>query len=534
MLQRILQFLPALLCSWAISTAVIAQEESPTQEQPPIAQGKPPLSAEALLETMATRAKTLASQAYQAPQKDLPPVLAGLNYDQYRRINFHPDAALWRNETLFEIQFFYPGFLYREPVAIRALTLDGTNTPIPFDPDFFVYHGDPVQIPPDAISRIGYAGLRVHYPLNTPKYKDEFLVFQGASYFRLVGPGQLYGISARGLAINTAESSGEEFPSFREFWLVKPAADASRMWIIALLDSPSLAGAYSFELIPGAPTSINVEARLFPRADIKKLGIAPLTSMFFYGENRTRFIDDFRPEVHDSDGLLMQTGAGEWIWRPLSNPYELRVTSLQDRSPRGFGLLQRDRDFLSYHDTEAKYELRPSLWIEPDGDWGEGRLELVEIPTESETNDNIVSYWVPALPVKAGTDWRFRYKLTTFNERLPQHNKAHVERTRIGWAALPGQSSPPPRSKRLFMVDFNGGPLDNLPPNIEINADLQINNGSAEDVLVTRLPDGNTWRVSFKLTPNNATPVDMRLFLALRDQRLSEVWNYVWSPSEIR
>src|SRR5690606_23556797 len=283
------------------------------------------------------------------------------------------------------------------------------------DPDFFIYHGDPVQVPADAISRLGYAGLRVHYPLNKPQYKDEFLVFQGASYFRLVGPGQAYGLSARGLAINTAEASGEEFPAFREFWLIKPAADASRMWFIALLDSPSLTGAYSFELAPGAPTSVRVEARLFPRADITKLGIAPLTSMFFYGENRTRFIDDFRPEVHDSDGLLMQTGAGEWIWRPLANPPELRVTSLQDRNPLGFGLLQRHRNFVTYHDTEAKYVRRASICIEPDGQWGAGRLELVVIPTDSDTNDNIVAYWVPSAPVKAGSDWRFRYKLTTFN-----------------------------------------------------------------------------------------------------------------------
>lgn len=501
---------------------------------PVIAQQPDSPSLAALLDAMTERAKTLSTEAFQPAGQNLPDVLKNMSYDQYRQINFRPDAALWQGQSPFEVQFFYPGFLYREPVSIRTISPDGTNTPLPFDPGLFNYYNEPVEIPPDALSRLGFAGLRVHYPLNTQGYKDEFLVFQGASYFRLVGPGQTYGLSARGLAINTAESSGEEFPAFREFWLVKPGADASRLWILALLDSPSVTGAYSFEVIPGAPTSIVVEAKLFARKDIHKLGVAPLTSMFFYGENRTRFFDDFRPEVHDSDGLLMHTGGGEWIWRPLTNPPELRVTSLQDTNPAGFGLLQRDRDFANYQDTEAHYEQRPSLWIEPEGDWGEGRLELVEIPTDSETNDNVVSYWVPAAPVKAGSEWRFRYRMTTFNDRLPQHHQAHVAATRIGWAALPGQHNPPPRSERQFVVDFEGGALSSLPAALQITPDLHINNGSAEDLRVTQLPDGKSWRVSFKLKPQSTGPVDMRLFLALREQRLSEVWNYVWSPTAVR
>lgn len=534
MSSRIFGFLVGASRTIATAIALTVASNSFAQEQHPAQNQQPPLSVSSLLDAMAERAKTLSTQSFQPAGRNLPKVLADLSYDHYRRINFRPEAALWRGESPFEVQFFYPGFLYREPVSIRTVTLDGANTPVPFDPALFVYHGDPVEIPPDSVSSLGFAGLRVHYPINDQAYKDEFLVFQGASYFRLVGPGQIYGLSARGLAINTAESLGEEFPAFREFWLVKPAADASRFSLIALLDSPSLTGAYSFDVTPGAPTSIVVEARLFARRDIQKLGIAPLTSMFFYGENRTRFIDDFRPEVHDSDGLLMQTGAGEWIWRPLTNSPELRVTSLQDKNPLGFGLLQRDRNFENYLDTEAKYELRPSLWIEPEGEWGDGRLELVEIPTDSETNDNVVSYWVPTSPVKAGSDWRFRYRMTTFNERLPQHDKAHVVRTRIGWAALPGQSNPPPRSKRQFIVDFTGGALDNLPASLQLTPDLQINNGNAEDISIFRLPDGVTWRVSFKLKPDTDAPVDMRLFLALREQRLSEVWNYVWSPTAVR
>lgn len=489
---------------------------------------------ESLLDVMASRAQTLAQQAFQPPARDLPDVLRDMNYDRYRAINFRPEAALWRGAARFEVQLFHPGFIYQEPVTLRSVTLDGGNTPLAFDPELFVYHGEKINLPADVLQRVGYAGLRVHYPINTDRYKDEFLVFQGASYFRLVGPGQIYGLSARGLAIDTAASSGEEFPTFREFWLVQPDPEATHMRIFALLDSPSVTGAYQFDVIPGSAVEVTVEARLFTRKDIGKIGIAPLTSMFFFGENRTQFFDDFRPEVHDSDGVLMLTRSGEWIWRPLTNPPHLRVTSLQDENPRGFGLVQRDRSFASYQDAEARYDRRPSLWVEPEGDWGKGRLEVVEIPTDAETNDNIVSYWVPAEPVKANQALKFRYKLRTFDERLPLQNLAQVVATRNGWAALPGQKDPPPRSKRQFIVDFRGGPLEGLPSELPLVPDLSMNGGSASDVIVSRLPGSSTWRVFFKLSPESEAPVDMRLFLSLRDQRLSEVWNYVWSPEAVR
>jgi glucans biosynthesis protein len=493
-----------------------------------------PGTGSSLLDVMASRAQTLAQQAYQPPARDLPDVLRDMNYDRYRSINFRPEAALWRGIARFEVQLFHPGFIYQEPVTLRSVTLDGGNTPLAFNPDLFVYHGEKINLPADVLQRVGYAGLRVHYPINTDRYKDEFLVFQGASYFRLVGPGQIYGLSARGLAIDTAAASGEEFPTFREFWLVQPEPEATQMQIFALLDSPSITGAYQFDIAPGTAAATSVEARLFARKDIGKIGIAPLTSMFFFGENRTQFFDDFRPEVHDSDGVLMLTRAGEWIWRPLTNPPHLRVTSLQDESPRGFGLVQRDRSFASYQDAEARYDRRPSLWVEPEGDWGKGRLEVVEIPTDAETNDNIVTYWVPAEPVKANQALTFRYRLHTFDERLPLQNLAQVVATRIGWAALPGQKDPPPRSKRQFIVDFRGGPLDGLPSELPLVPELSLNGGTATDVIVSRLPGTSTWRVFFKLSPESEAPVDMRLFLSLRDQRLSEVWNYVWSPEAVR
>jgi len=490
---------------------------------------------ELMLDVMASRAQTLAQQAYQPPPRDLPTALRDMNYDRYRAINFRPEAALWRDAARFEVQFFHPGFIYQEPVTVRSVTRDGGNTPVRFDPASFVYHGEKVDLPQEALHRVGYAGFRVHYPLNTEQYKDEFLVFQGASYFRLVGPRQMYGLSARGLAIDTAAASGEEFPAFREFWLMQPEPESARMQIIALLDSPSITGAYLFDVGVGAAAEINVAARLFTRKDINKIGIAPLTSMFFYGENRTEFYDDFRPEVHDSDGVLMQTRSGEWIWRPLTNPPHLRVTALADENPQGFGVVQRDRTFASYQDTEARYDQRPSLWITPEGEWGKGHLEIVEIPTDSETNDNIVTYWVPAEPVKANQALSFRYRMQTFDERVHLQNLAQVLATRIGWAALPGQKKDaPPRSKRQFVVDFQGGPLDSLPAELPVTPELQLSGGSVSDVTVTRLPRSATWRVFFKLSPDGNAPVDMRLSLSLRDQRLSEVWSYVWSPEAIR
>src|SRR5262249_38918196 len=244
--------------------------------------------------------------------------------------------------------------------------------------------------------KLGYAGFRVHAPIKTPKYFDEVIVFLGASYFRAVGKDQAFGLSARGLAIDTAAPKGEEFPSFEEFWLVTPAAKAKELEIYALLDSVSLTGAYHLVVQPGEQTAVHVEARLFLRRAVEKIGMAPLTSMFFHGENTRREFDDFRPEAHDSDGLLVHHGNDEWLWRPLDNPRTVDVRGFHAMSLKGFGLIQRDRDFGSYQDLETRYETRANGWVVPNGDWGSGRVELVEIPAKTDTNDNIVAYWVPA------------------------------------------------------------------------------------------------------------------------------------------
>lgn len=485
-----------------------------------------------LFDAIAARAQQLAQNDYAPLQTNIPDALANMDYDQYRSIRFRPEAAIWHKESLFELQLFHPGFLYREPIVLHMAD-EAPESYVQFKQDYFSYDGPAAALAGKAPDNIGFAGFRIHYPLNSNDYKDEFIVFQGASYFRMVGPGLVYGLSARGLAIDTAEPKGEEFPVFREFWLIKPGANDTHMLVYALLDSPSITGAYRFEIMPGAPTEMAVEARLFARKDIQKVGVAPLTSMYMWGENHTRFVDDFRPEVHDSDGLLMAASNDEWIWRPISNHRQLRVSSMMDENPRGFGLLQRDRDFDHYMDLEARYEKRPSMWVIPDGNWGKGRVELVEIPSDSETNDNLVAYWVPAKSMKAGSNATFKYRLRTFDDHLPENTGAKVIRTRIGWGANPGQANPPPLSKRKFVIDFRGGELDNLSADAPLVAEMQKNAGTISELVVRQLPDGRTWRASFKLEPEGDKVADMRLYLKLRDQRLSEVWSYVWYPDAI-
>jgi periplasmic glucans biosynthesis protein len=478
----------------------------------------------ALFDAVTSRAKLLAKSNFKPVVTHIPEALAKMDYDQYRSIRFRPDASIWHNEAQFEIQLFHAGFLYKEPVVLHMAT-NGADSTVQFKQAFFNYDAKAAPLAGIAPKDIGFAGFRIHYPLNNNQYKDEFAVFQGASYFRIVGPGHAYGLSARGLAIDTAEPSGEEFPVFREFWMMKPTPIETHMVMYALLDSPSIAGAYRFDIYPGAPTEIKIQARLFARKDIRKLGVAPLTSMHMFGENSVRHFDDFRPEVHDSDGLLM---------RPLTNHRSLHVSSLGDSNPRGFGLLQRDRDFNNYLDTEANYERRPSLWIKPENMWGKGRVELVEIPSDSEANDNIVAYWVPEEPMKAGDSREFSYRVRAFDADLPEHMLAKVLRTKTGWGAVAAQGNPPPKSKRQFAVDFTGGELDKLAPDASVAADLQKNSGTISDLHVSKLPDGKTYRASFKVEPDGNNVVDMRLFIKSRDKRLSEVWSYVWYPDAIQ
>ena len=90
------------------------------------------------------------------------------------------------------------------------------------------------------------------------------MIFAGASYFQAIARNQVFGMSARGLAIGTGEPEGEEFPFFRAHWIEAPSGD--RMVVHSLLDGPSATGAYRFTIRPGDETTIDVEATIFVRA----------------------------------------------------------------------------------------------------------------------------------------------------------------------------------------------------------------------------------------------------------------------------
>ena len=494
-----------------------------------------PMTPGALFEHVIARARMMASQAYTPAYDDMPPALARLDYDQFRSIRFRPESAIWNGEGAFALQLFHPGSIYRDPVRMHLLE-EGRVRALPFDRELFSYDGEAAPVAALVPPELGYAGFRVHYPLNDPEVMDEVVVFLGTSYFRLLGAGHAYGLSSRGLAVDIATDRDEEFPAFREFWIARPTPESMTLTIFALLDGPSVTGAYRFDLEPGRGTSMSVDARLFAREDVGKLGVAPLSSMFLYGPNRMPAFDDFRPEVHDSDGLMMLTGRQEWIWRPLSNGPGLQVTSLRDESPRGFGLVQRERDFDSYLDLQANYHRRPSEWVEVgEGDWGSGGVELLVIPTESEFNDNVAAYWVPDAPMMAGDERSYRYRLVTFDGRLEEQTHAQVERTRVGWDALPGQADPPPRSQRHVIVDFTGGAIPgSLGETGLVEPFAETSAGEITDLKVQELPDGGGWRASLTLSPDGGRPADMRLYLERDGQRLTETWSYVWYPDRVR
>ena len=480
----------------------------------------------ALFDDVAAHARQLADQPFHAAPKPVAPHAASdaLTYDQYRDIRFRTDRSLWRQDKLpFEVQFFHPGFVNTETVKINEVTAGGAVRELAFDMADFDYGHN--KTPSHALAS-GYAGFRVHAAINRPDHKDEVIVFLGASYFRAVGKDQRYGLSARGLAVDTVGGHGEEFPRFTEYWLEKPAPGATSLVIDALLDSKSVTGAYRFVVTPGADTVVDVQSRLYLRQDVATLGIAPLTSMFFSGENQPQ-PGDFRPEVHDSDGLMVESGTGEWLWRPLSNPKHALTTSFALPSLKGFGLMQRDRAYSSYEDDEARYELRPSAWIEPTGEWGPGRVELVQLNTVDETNDNIVAYWVPAhLPAHGEPlDLAYRMRWQRLQEQHPPG--AWVVQSRIGhsFAALGA-------GEQQFIVDFTGPSLDKLAADAQVKAVVTgVANVDVVSTNVYRDEATGRWRLALRFKQRDAgQPVELRAFLQLGNDILSETWTHVIPP----
>jgi glucans biosynthesis protein len=484
------------------------------------------------LDDVAEVAKMRSAQPFQA--LTIPRELKTLGYDTYRDIRFDTDKALWRAGQLpYEVNFFHVG-PHGDSVRIHEITPEGVKQ-IPYQSADFSFGKN--QLNPQSWGDVGFAGFRIHAALNSSDYKDELISFLGASYFRALGAGQRYGLSARGLAVDPAGAAAEEFPRFTDFWLQKPAASGGALTIYAALDSQRMTGAYRFDIQPGEQTTVEVHARLFMRAGaepVKTLGLAPLTSMFFSGENQPH-PGDFRPEVHDSDGLMMVTGEGEWLWRPLQNPAATLVTSFAMKSPKGFGLMQRDRSFSSYEDTEARYELRPGAWVTPIGDWGAGRVELLQFNTPDETHDNTVAYWVPEKTPQPGESIELAYQIAWQgkNQQLPPSSRVTQSRRGIGYSRLDAQA----RSQQIqFVIDFAGPALDALPADAQVRAIASTDaNGRVLESLAYRNPATGAWRMTLRVQRiNPVQPVELRAFLQ-RDgnpapQTLSETWTYLITP----
>ncbi len=471
------------------------------------------------------QAEALAKRPYVEPKKNLPPALDKLDYDGFRKLRFNPAQALWKPDNIgFTAQFFHLGFLYSTPVYVYQVT-DGVAEPVAYSPQMFDFG----QAPPAGLDMpaLGFAGFRLHAAINRPDYLDEIAAFLGASYFRCVARNQRYGQSARGIAVNTATPKGEEFPRFTSFWIEKPARGAGSIIVHALLDGPSVTGAYTFRIIPGRSTVVDVDVVIYPRKQMDKVGLAPLTSMHYFGKNDRVVADDFRPEVHDSDGLAIWSGAGEWIWRPIVNPPRLRISSFADRSPRGFGLLQRERHFSAYEDAESRFDLRPSLWVEPKGDWGEGAVELIEIPTPDETNDNIVAFWVPKIATKPGAPLTFSYRLHWCMEPPYGPDAGRVVSTRTGQPGIPG--APRPQHGRKFVVTFQGALLANLKADDAVEAVVSISSGTLGPIVAEAMPEPGRWRAVFDVISSGEGPVELRCFLRFGQSALTETWSYQWT-----
>jgi len=468
--------------------------------------------------TVVEIARKLSQEPFIEPKK-VPEALAKIDYSTYRKINFQQNAAIWGGTpTPFSIQLFAPGFLYKELIDIEVVE-NGQSFPVKLSESSF-------RVPDESIGKLlaevgKYAGLRLHYPINSNDYNDEFIVFQGASYFRGISKGQVYGLSTRGLAINVARPKGEEYPLFKSFWIERPSRHQKAIVVHALLDSKSVAGAYRFGIYPGAPTRVDVNVVLFPRYDVQHVGLAPLTSMFMHGGIDRSDTADYRPAVHDSEGLLMENGNGEKIWRPLNNPRKLQVSSFMGENLKGFGLIQRHRQFDYYQDLEAKYHLRPSAWVEPSSYWGKGEIELFEIPSDFEGNDNIVAYWKPEEGLKKGEPFAYSYRLT-WPDNIPKAmEKVSVVRTAGGQKISD--------HKNEIVIDYSHLKADEVN---SIKIDASISRGRILESRIESNPNIDGARVFVTFDPRDADVAELRVQLRQNDKPIGMTWLYRFTSQD--
>lgn len=473
------------------------------------------------------QARERAAKPYQPPP-EIPRFMRELSFHDYQSIRFDPEKSLWREGGVrFNVMFLSPGLFYGHPVVMNVVDGQGVNR-VEYQKSYFRFEDPELEkrVPPD----LGFAGFKLTFPFFEPNVPNQFLVFAGASYFRGVGKHNAWGISARGIAVNTGLPSGEEFPSFVEFWLVHPQPEAKSVTFYGLLDGKSLTGAYRFVVTPGEQTDLQVRAVLFPRGPVELMGVAPLTSMFYYGENTGRPAGEWRTEVHDSDGLLIHDGASsEWLWRPLLNPRHLQMDYFHTENLRGFGLMQRDAHFTHYQDLGARYELRPSVWVEPQGNWGKGRVVLVQLPTPNETNDNIVAFWTPAAKIQQPGQLLFDYRIRFGGPDLAAEPLGRTINTFVGDGNRVGGGSE--KGAYRLIVDFAGGPLQKLPKDAPVVGNVtMLEQGELIEQFVEYNEPLQSWRLSILARPAKDKPVSLRAFLTEGEGALTETWTYRLPP----
>lgn len=484
-------------------------------------------------DNFSARMKDLAAGPHAPVIPEIAPAFQSLDYDAYRLIQYRAERSKWADDPAgYRLQAFHPGWLYTEPVKVFEIEA-GTASLVHFGADDFLYHdvavGDAAQG-----EFAGVAGLRVNYPLNSPDAPlDELMSFLGASYFRALGRGNIYGASARGLVVNSWIDLPEEFPHFSEFYVEKPKAGGP-LTVYAAMESPSVTGAYRFVIQPahdGAQeTTMDVTARLFFRTDVKEVGVAPLTSMFLYAEANRGGFDDYRPQVHDSNGLLVERESGEIMWRALNNSAWLGNSYFAETNPKAFGLYQRGRDFETYQDAGAHYERRPSVRIEPQGAWGAGMVRLIEIPAKLEADDNIVAFWIPAEPALAGESREYSYRVV-WGDLDPENNPAmaYVAETRGGVGGVSGVENA--ASLRKFVVDFKGGELDALPPGTPLDVLATVGGGVMRNSVLSRVDANGAWRLVMDVETEPGATVELKAYLVGLGRKLTETWLYQWRPN---
>ena len=474
-------------------------------------------------------ARQKAAQPYVAPAR-ASQVLNELDYQAWGDITFDTDHALFADGPL-PVTFFHLGKYFQDPVKIHAVDR-GQAREVVYDQRYFhMPANSPAHRLPEGV---GFAGFRVQEPRagKLDWRKNDWVAFLGASYFRAIGRLYQYGLSARAIAIDTAVyNQPEEFPRFSQIYIERPTAGSDAVTVHALLEGPSITGACRFRMTRAAGVVMDVDQTLFLRKPVARFGLAPMTSMYWFSETVKPMAVDWRPEVHDSDGLSLWTGRGEHIWRPLNNPPRVMVSAFADENPKGFGLCQRDRVFDHYLDG-VYYDRRPTLWIEPKGNWGRGAVQLIEIPTDDEIMDNIVAAWVPEQQPAPGTALDLSYRLHWVADEPNPTPLARCVATRLGRGGQPGQPRPP--GLRKFLVEFLGGPLKTLPSGVKPEMALKASRGQAgANSLIEAVPDGvpGHWRVQFDLAGvQGAEPVELKLQLTVGGKVASETWNFQYHP----